>query len=318
MYRLSKLSTARPLGELSRAAVGTPPSPLKPAVPVPATVVIVPSASTLRTRWLLASAMYRLPLLSNTMSWGLSICAIVAGPPSPLKPALPGVPATVVITPAVSILRMAVFHESAMYRLPEASSAKPWGALIWAMAAGPPSPLWPPVPVPATVVITPAVSTLRMRWLLVSAMYMLPDASATASPGPVEQSCRGLAAVAAVAVLDPSAARHFGAGARGQVPLYDLAAAPIGEIQDVGTVHGHSACGVRSPRERRRPGKLGDVAGESPRGAVHLAEVGRPGDIQVVRSIYRHAPRESNPSRRGRAAIPQVAVGPASRERLDG
>jgi hypothetical protein len=71
---------------------------------VPATVVITPAGLTLRTRWLKASAMYRLPAASTAMPRGLLSWANVAWPVSPEKPATP-VPATVVITPAGLTLR---------------------------------------------------------------------------------------------------------------------------------------------------------------------------------------------------------------------
>ena len=51
----------------------------------------------------------------------------------------------------------------AMYKLPEASSASPQG-LISALVAGPPSPLKPVSPLPATVVMMPVlVVTFRTR-----------------------------------------------------------------------------------------------------------------------------------------------------------
>ena len=43
------------------------------------------------------------------------------------------------------------------------------GRYNWALVAGPLSPLEPGVPFPATVAMTP-FETLRMRWLLESAM----------------------------------------------------------------------------------------------------------------------------------------------------
>jgi hypothetical protein len=73
-----------PFGMLSCAAVAGPPSPLKPAVPVPAIVVIVPPAATFRMRELLVSAIRKLPSGSATIACGALIWAAVAGPPSPL------------------------------------------------------------------------------------------------------------------------------------------------------------------------------------------------------------------------------------------
>ncbi len=51
------LSTAIPVGSESRAWVAGPPSPANPRAPMPATVLIVPLASTRRIRWLFWSAM---------------------------------------------------------------------------------------------------------------------------------------------------------------------------------------------------------------------------------------------------------------------
>src|SRR5664280_2025204 len=97
MYRLPAASTARPIGATRHAWVAGPPSPQKPLVPLPATVVMVPSGATRRTRLLLpGSAMYRLPAASRARPPGPWRHAWVAGPPSPQKPAVP-LPATVVM-----------------------------------------------------------------------------------------------------------------------------------------------------------------------------------------------------------------------------
>jgi hypothetical protein len=50
-------SRARPMGESRVAAEAGPPLPVDEAVPVPATVVMVPPRSTRRMRWLLVSVM---------------------------------------------------------------------------------------------------------------------------------------------------------------------------------------------------------------------------------------------------------------------
>jgi hypothetical protein len=52
-------------GEFNEADVAGPPSPEKPAVPLPATVTITPLADTFRTRLLLVSAMKRFPEAST-------------------------------------------------------------------------------------------------------------------------------------------------------------------------------------------------------------------------------------------------------------
>jgi hypothetical protein len=51
MYSAPSAPTARPVGRFSCALVGAPPSPALPALPVPATAVMVPS-TICRTRWL--------------------------------------------------------------------------------------------------------------------------------------------------------------------------------------------------------------------------------------------------------------------------
>ena len=82
MYRLPEESNATPKGAFNWALVAGPLSPLKPAVPFPATVVITPFA-TLRMRLLFASAMYRLPAGSTAMEFGSFNWALVAEPLSP-------------------------------------------------------------------------------------------------------------------------------------------------------------------------------------------------------------------------------------------
>src|SRR5664280_654782 len=152
MYRLPAASTARKTGLFRQAWVAAPPSPQKPMVPLPATVVMVPSGATRRTRLLPASAMYRLPAASTNRPYGMSRHAWVAGPPSPQKPLVP-LPATVVMVPSGATRRTRSWPGSAMYRLPAASTARPHGASRHAWVAGPPSPQKPAVPLPATVVM---------------------------------------------------------------------------------------------------------------------------------------------------------------------
>src|SRR5215831_17463490 len=128
--------------------------------------------------------MYRLPARSVAQRIGMENPAAVAGPPSPTVPAveptcvLPNpLPATVEITPFSETLRIRKFELSLMYTLPETSVHTPVGWLICACTAGPPSPLNPALPVPANVVITPFLSTLRTRLLFWSARYRFPDES---------------------------------------------------------------------------------------------------------------------------------------------
>ncbi|RYG51427.1 hypothetical protein EON66_10770 [archaeon] len=99
--------------------MAAPPSPLKPAVPVPATLLMLPLSSTRRMRWLLVSAMNSTTppvteLYHADTPFGYSSCAAVAGPPSPLKPGVP-VPATLLMMPLSSTRRMQPLNVSAMY-----------------------------------------------------------------------------------------------------------------------------------------------------------------------------------------------------------
>src|SRR5204863_287269 len=70
--------------------------------------------------------------------------------------------------------RTRLFAVSAIRVAPFAAIATATGALKPAAVAGPPSPLKPAVPVPATVVIAPPLETLRMRLLPESAIRKLP------------------------------------------------------------------------------------------------------------------------------------------------
>ena len=98
------MSTNKPKGWFNLALVAGPLSPLYPAMPLPATVVIFPLVSILRTRLLLLSARNKLPLLSMVRPLGKLSLAAVEGPPSPAKPAKPS-PAIVEITPSVPTFR---------------------------------------------------------------------------------------------------------------------------------------------------------------------------------------------------------------------
>jgi hypothetical protein len=86
------------VGLLRRADVAWPPSPEKPAVPEPATVVMIPVGDTRRTTWLECSAIQIKPFGVHAPPIGSKRRADVADPPSPLHPATP-VPATVVMVP---------------------------------------------------------------------------------------------------------------------------------------------------------------------------------------------------------------------------
>ena len=65
IYTLPDPSTAIPCWWFSFASKALPLSPLKPATPVPAIVLIMPSVFTLRMRLLPSSLMYKLPTVST-------------------------------------------------------------------------------------------------------------------------------------------------------------------------------------------------------------------------------------------------------------
>ena len=86
---------------------------------------------------------------------------------------------------------MRLFAESEISSMPSRSiamrpaggAAWPPGSLIWASTPGPSSPLKPGMPVPTTVLMMSMVSTMRIRWLAWSVMYMLPSASKAVAVG---------------------------------------------------------------------------------------------------------------------------------------
>jgi len=98
------------------------------------------------------------------------------------------VPATVVIVPAALTRRTTRLFVSAMRKPPSPVDATAVGPLIVAEVAGPLSPVYPAVPFPATVVITPAGETLRTRLLFPSAMSTLPSGIAATSVGPLTRA----------------------------------------------------------------------------------------------------------------------------------
>src|ERR1022692_2639297 len=115
-----------------------------------------------RTALLLLSAMNRLPLASALIPCGWFNCALVAGPPSPLKPEFP-LPATVLMLPPTLKRRITLALESERYRLPVVvSKDSPLMLLKVAERAGPPSPPEVPLPwPPATVLMVPLGVTMR-------------------------------------------------------------------------------------------------------------------------------------------------------------
>src|SRR5438094_486593 len=104
--------------------------------------------------------MYRLPAASATaLVTKVLNAALTAAPPSPLKPTDP-VPASVVITPPDTLR---IRFVSVMNRSPELFTATEKGPPIQALVAAPPSPVVQQMLLPATVVMTPAGVTLRIR-----------------------------------------------------------------------------------------------------------------------------------------------------------
>ncbi len=87
--------------------------------------------------------MYRFPEESTAMPVGWFRIALLAAPPSPLKPSEP-LPTTVLILPlAASTMRMRASWRSVMYRLAAASSAMEYGSIKPARVAAAPSPAYP-------------------------------------------------------------------------------------------------------------------------------------------------------------------------------
>src|SRR5581483_8847442 len=109
-----------------RALVDGPPSPVLPAMPVPASVDRIPELSTLRSLRFPLSEIYRLPLESTAIPCGELRNEEVAAAPSPLNLRRP-FPAIVLTFPLVSTLRTRRLNKSITYRLPAASAATPLG-----------------------------------------------------------------------------------------------------------------------------------------------------------------------------------------------
>src|SRR5580698_5261127 len=108
--------------------------------------MMVPAGEILRTRKLLLSAMYKFPAPSRATPVGPLSCALEAAPPSPEKPALKPLPATVEMMPADEIERMRLFDVSATYRFPAPSRVTSFGQNRLALVAADPSPEKPGVP----------------------------------------------------------------------------------------------------------------------------------------------------------------------------
>ena len=192
--------------------------------------------------------MYRLPAPSSATLRGAPSCAAVAAPPSPNDDPPP---ATVEIFPEESTLRMRLLFTSAMYRLPAASSATSWGLLSCAAVAAPPSPLKPAVPVPATVEITPAEFTLRMRWLFHSAMYRLPARSSATPSG--RSSSAAVAAPPSPRELPPPATVSMTQSSAGCAPATAAASAARTSAEQDRLSGAARAENLKKRRERREP-----------------------------------------------------------------
>src|SRR5262249_40981506 len=129
------------------------------------------------------------PELSTATPSGAFTVALVAGPPSPEYPQLPGMPATLEMMAAAEILRTTQLLGSARNISPDPSTLKSLTNPTVALMAGPPLSEFPqcnnPVVfggVPASVEMTPVeAETLRIRQFLVSAMKSFPELS-TATP----------------------------------------------------------------------------------------------------------------------------------------
>ena len=292
-----------------------------------ATVLMMPGGSTFRTRC--PSAMKRFPAPSTVTPPGESKLAAVAGPPSPPNPwvwvrarARP-FPATVLMMPAASTFRMRWLSWSAMKRFPALSTATPPGAAKLASVAGPPSPLKPDVPFPATVVMTPEESTFLIRWFWVSAMKRFP-APSTARP-------RGNCKVASVAgppsptkpgrPLPPPATVVMGSG---RVHLPDALAVAVCNEDVSRTIHRHTT-GAPQAGAGGRTGVAGKAAransspsnGGDDAGGVHLPDalVLAVSDKDVSRTIHRQTAWVRQAGAEGGTSVAAKAGGNRFRQR---
>ena len=80
---------AKPNGAYNVAAAAGPPSPAKPATPLPAMVKITPAGVILCTVLFELSAKSKLPAESTTILSVLETSALAAWPPAPLNPTVP-------------------------------------------------------------------------------------------------------------------------------------------------------------------------------------------------------------------------------------
>src|ERR1035438_10504884 len=166
MKRFLDPSTRTPFGWFKDAEIAGPGIPAKVAIPLPATVEMMPLADTFRIRWFSVSAMKRFPEASTAIPVGRFNDAKFAAPPSPANLKSP-LPAMVEMMPLAETFRIRSLRESAIKRFPEASTATPWG-FNDADVAGPPSPEKPGPLLPpptATVMMPLADDTFKIRKL---------------------------------------------------------------------------------------------------------------------------------------------------------
>jgi len=154
---------ATPCGWYSLAEAAGPPSPLLPADPVPATVVIVRFGEIWRIRCCPGVATQHVIALSHAILTGPSMLASNAFPPSPLLP-LPPVPNRVSMVPLAASARTRKFMKSQMTSsAPHVRPQRPYGRCNFAITAITPSPPKPDNPVPAMVTMMPFGRRRRMR-----------------------------------------------------------------------------------------------------------------------------------------------------------
>ena len=168
--------------QLPDDAVSWRPGSASPAIAGRVTFVGPTIVPTNRMRLFCSSAISRSPPAVTLIALGALTRAAAAGSPSPESPRTPS-PISVVITPAGSTRRTRSFVVSAIRKLPSASATTLCGSCRLAAVAGPPSPLKPDTPFPATVVIVPSADTFLIRSLSISAIRKPPSAVGATANG---------------------------------------------------------------------------------------------------------------------------------------
>ena len=207
--------------------------------------------------------------------------------------------------------------------LPALSMASPSGLFNAALVAGPPSPEESASPVPAKVLMFPSVPTLRMRLLLVSAMYRLPAASRTTAVGVSSKAPvaappsppKPFHGVAGERAHDAAGGCHF--ANRVVVGVGDVKISGFVDRHAIRTVHpglgGH--VGVPEVAEIAGPRIGGDVAV-----GIHLANpaVGRIGNVHVAGAVKRDRGGKREIRRRRRPSVSRKSRRTHARYRADG